>query len=120
MTLLISWLAIAVVALFAAFIVKRILSLLLRRNRQAMHDEFVDVAEDVAAATRIAAALGSAAAFFAAPAGLMAVAVGFGIVPAPLIVTVLPALLVLAVGAAAASAGAKLYAKMQRRRAGRT
>ena len=72
-----------------------------KESKTPLSDDLADVAEDIAAASRVAAALASAAAFFAAPAGLLAVAAALGLAPRPLIVTVLPALVAFAVGAAA-------------------
>lgn len=82
----------------------------------ALHEDLADVAEDIAGVSRIAAALAGAVAFFAAPAGLLAVAGALGFVPAPLIVRLLPLLIAFAAGAAALSALAKLYVKAKRRR----
>ncbi|WP_310564237.1 hypothetical protein [Hydrogenophaga sp.] len=115
---LIGWLAIAAVLYFIYFVVKRISRFLLRRGKAntPLHDELADAAEDIAAASRVAAALSSAAAFFIAPAGLLAIGAALGVVSVPLIVKLAPILIVFAVGAAALSAAAKLYAKSKRRR----
>ena len=104
--------------MYIGFVLKRVFSFVCTRRRlkAPLHDVLADVAEDVAAASRIAAALSSAAAFFAAPAGLLAVAAAFGLTPMPLIVTVLPTLISVAIGAAALSAAAKLYAKSRRKK----
>lgn len=117
MATLIVWTALAVVLFLLLFVLKRILGFVFGRSRPSrpFHDELADVAEDVAAASRIGAALASAAAFFAAPAGLMAIAAGLGLIPTPLISRVVPVLVVVAVGAAALSAAAKLYAKARRK-----
>jgi hypothetical protein len=123
MTLLIGSLALALVAFFVIFVLKRIFSLVFRGTRgtentaeKPIHDEVLDVAEDVAAASRITAAIAGAAAFFIAPVGLMAIGASFGFIPVPLIVTLLPVILVFAVAAAAISASAKLYAKKKRKK----
>ena len=118
-------LAMMALLFLAIFIFIRVLSLLFRRKRKEagggvfhqreMHDELADAAEDVAGASRIAAAVASAAVFFVAPAGLMALATGLGLIPKPLIMTLLPVLVVIAAGAAAVSAAAKLYAKKKKK-----
>lgn len=117
MRTVVSWLAVGVVALLVCFVLKKMLSLVRGRKqkKEPFHDSLVDVAEDIAAASRIAAALSGAAAFFAAPAGLLAVAAAFGLASKPLIVILLPLLLSFAIGASAMSAAAKLYAKSKRK-----
>lgn len=114
----IAWLAIAAVLYFVYFIVKRVLRFLFRWGKSGtpFHDELADVAEDVAAASRVAAVLSSIAAFLVAPVGLMAIGAALGVVSVPLIVHLAPILIALAVGAAALSAAAKLYAKARRRK----
>jgi hypothetical protein len=109
---------IGLVLLLVYFVLKRAVDSIRSRksSKRHLHDELADVAEDIAAASRIAVALASAAAFLAAPAGLLAVATAFGIVPRPLAVTVLPVLVTFAIGAAALSAAAKLYAKSRRKK----
>jgi amino acid transporter len=118
MAAFISIVAVAIVAIFFVYILKRLFSLLVRKKEVEipLHERLTDVAEDVAAASKVAATLASAAAFFAAPAGLLAVAAAFGLAPKPLIVVLLPALLAFAGGAIALSALAKLYAKSMRKR----
>lgn len=118
MSALIGWVAVGLVALFFLFILKRVIVFFFgRRHRKVpLHEDLVDMAEDVAGASRVAAALASAATFFAAPAGLLAVAAAFGFVAKPLIVVLLPTLLAFAFGAAALSAAAKLFAKIMRKR----
>ena len=115
---LINWLAIAAFLFFCYFVLKKLFDFAVRRkeSKTPLPDDLADVAEDIAAASRVAAALATAAAFFAAPAGLLAVAAALGLAPKPLIATVLPTLLAFAVGAAALSAAAKLYAKSRRNR----
>lgn len=115
---LISWLAVLAVLYFVYFIVRRIWRFLFgkKSTTAALHDQLADVAEDIAGASRIAAALSSAAAFFVAPVGLLAIGAALGLVPVPLIVRLVPFLLVFAAGAAALSALAKLYAKSRRKR----
>ena len=119
--------ALVVATLAALFVIRRIVSLAKwckRRYKSAPapgdrpgHIEVADVAEDVAAASRIAATVAAAAAALAAPAGLTALAVMIGLVSAPFIITVAPFLIAFAVAAAAVSAMAKLYSKHQRRKA---
>lgn len=118
MKTLIAWLAVAVVLYLVYFVLRRILRFFFGRKSSdiALHDQLADVAEDIAGASRVAAALSTAAAFFAAPAGLLAVGATLGLVPVPLIVRILPFLVAFAFGAAALSALAKLYAKSRRRR----
>ena len=118
MATLISWIAVSLVLLLALFILKRLLGLLFgpKKAKAPLHDELADAAEDIAGASRIAAALAAAATFFAAPAGLLAIAAAFGLAPKPLIVILLPTLLVIAFGAAALSACARLFAKSRRKR----
>ena len=115
---LISWLAVLALLYFAYFILSRIWRLLRWRKSEslALHDHLADVAEDIAGASRIAAALSSAVAFFVAPAGLLAIGAALGFVPVPLIVRLVPFLLIFAAAAAALSALAKLYAKSRRKR----
>lgn len=117
MRMLVSWLAVAAVLYFTYFITRRILRFLLGRKNSniAIHDQLADAAEDIASASRIAAALSSLAAFFVAPAGLLAIGAALGFIPVPLIVRILPFLVAFAVGAAALSALAKLYAKSRRK-----
>ncbi len=118
MGILIGWLAIAAVLYFIHFVVKRIFRFLFRRGEAntPLHDELADAAEDIAAASRVAAALSSAAAFFLAPVGLLAIGAALGVVSVPLIVKLAPILIAFAVGSAALSAAAKLFAKSKRRR----
>jgi len=118
MTALISWVAVAVVTIFFLFILKRLISFAFgfKRGSTPLPDELADVAEDVAGASRLAATFAGLAAFLAAPAGLLAIAAAMGLAPKPLIVILLPTLVAFAVGAAALSAAAKLYAKAMRRR----
>lgn len=114
---LISWLAVAAVLYFIYFILRRILRFIVGRENTdvALHDRLADVAEDIASASRVAVVLSSAAAFFAAPAGILAMAAALGFVPVPLIVRIVPILIGFAAGAAALSALAKLYAKSRRK-----
>jgi hypothetical protein len=119
---LITLIGIVVLVLCVLYIVKRVLMLFLWRRKGAatvLHDDLADAAEDIAGASRIAAALFSLAGYLIAPAGLLAIAVALGLGPKPLIVVLLPLVLASAVGAAALSAAAKLYAKAQRRKASR-
>lgn len=118
MATLISWIAVFVVFLMALFIFKRLLGLLFgpKKAKTPLPDELADAVEDIAGASRIAAALAAAATYFAAPAGLLAIAAAIGLAPKPLIVVLLPILLVIAFGAAALSAAAKLFAKSRRKR----
>ena len=118
MATLISTVAVALVALLFIFVLKRVFGLLFRRktHKAALHEDLVDVAEDIAGASKVAATLASAAAFFAAPAGLLALAATFGLAPRPLIVIIVPVLVAFAAGAIVLSALAKLYAKAVRKR----
>lgn len=111
-----SWVAFAVVIYFVFFIIKQLIRFIFRRKgaNNPIHDQLADAADDIASASRVAAAFSSAAAFFVAPAGLLAVGAALGIVQVPLIVRLVPFLLAFAVGAAALSALAKLYAKSRR------
>jgi hypothetical protein len=119
---LIGWLAIAAVLYFIYFVVQRVFRFLFRflfhkgEASKPLHDELADATEDIAAASRVAAALSGAASFFLAPVGLLAVGAALGLVSVPLIVKLAPILMVFAAGAAALSAAAKLYAKSRRRR----
>ena len=118
MATLISTVAVALVALLFIFVLKRVFGLLFGRKKHeaTLHEDLLDVAEDIAGASKVAATLASMAAFFAAPAGLLALAATFGLAPIPLIVTIVPALLAFAAGAIVLSALAKLYAKAVRKR----
>lgn len=113
-----SWLAIAAILYVAYFMARRVFRFLRERKSSdvALHDQLADVAEDIAGASRVAAVLASAAAFFAAPAGLLALGAALGFLPVPLIVRILPVLVAFAMGAAALSAAAKLYSKSRRKR----
>ena len=115
---LLGWLAVLAVLYFVYFILKRIWRFVRERKgaQVALHDQLADVAEDIAGASRIAAALSSAAAFLLAPAGLLAIGAALGLVPVPFIVRLVPFLLVFAGAAAALSALAKLHAKSRRKR----
>ena len=87
MKALVGWLAVAAVLYCAYFIAARVLKLLFgrRRSEAVLHDELADVADDVAGASRVAAALSAALAWFLAPAGLLALGAAVGLVPTPLI-----------------------------------
>lgn len=118
MKAMVGWLAVAAVLYCAYFIASRVLKLLFGRKRSGavLHDELADVAEDVAGASKVVAALSAAAAWFLAPAGLLALGAAIGLVPTPLIAKLVPALAVFAVGATAFAALAKLYAKSRRKK----
>lgn len=95
--------AVALVFLIGFFIVKRAWRLATSSRRAA---DLPDVVEDIALASRIAAAIGAVSVYFLAPAGLLA----FLTAP-PLIVSIAPALGVFAAGALVAHALARLYDK---------
>jgi hypothetical protein len=99
----IGWLAVAGVLYFAYFIVKRLLRFLLRRSEASTphHVELADAAEDIAAASKVAAMLSTAVAFFLAPVGLMGFGAALGFVSVPVIVKLAPIL----IGFAAAAGG---------------
>ena len=120
MARLIGVIGIVLVALFFLFILKRVISFIFRRRKPTapFHEDLADVAEDIAGAGKVAATLATAAAYFAAPAGLLAVAAAIGLAPEPLIVVLLPVLVAFAAGAIVLSTLAKLYAKSVRRNRG--
>lgn len=99
--------ALAFVCLIAVFIIKRISTLFASKEK---HKYIHDVAEDVALASRVAAAIAAVSAYFLAPAGLLAI-----IVDPPLIVVIAPAIGVFAVGAYVAHALARLYDKKRKK-----
>lgn len=127
MKLLVVGLAFTLVALLLVFAAARVLRLLFKQKfrkgsandngRTVRGEDVVDVLEDVAGASRIAAAISAVAAFIAAPTGLMAIAVGSGLVNAPLITTISPILGAVAVGSGAVFAAAKLYSKRKQKQA---
>ena len=120
MAKLIGVLALILIAWCLLFILKRLITFILGRRRSIspLHEDLADFAEDIAGASKVAATLATAAAYFAAPAGLLAVAAAVGLAPKPLIVVLLPVLGAFAAGAIALSTLAKLYAKSVRRRKG--
>ena len=90
---------------------------LYRKNKVFSPVDIASAAEDIAAVGKIAALVAGIAATLAAPAGLMALASAFGLVPRPLIIIALPAFIGFAAVSASISAGAKLYAKSAREKA---
>lgn len=99
--------SILLICAIALFIITRIFSLIFSRDKQnAIHD----VAEDVALASRVAAAITAVSVYFLAPAGLLAV-----FTRPPLIVAIAPAVGVFAVGAYVVHALAKLYDKKRKK-----
>jgi len=120
--LLVGWLAVAAVAYLAFVLLRRAVRFFARLVKQepapvpanVLHEELFDLAEDVAATTRIAAVIAGGAAFVAAPTGLMSLGVAMGFVRAPFIVTIAPLLFVVAAGATAVYAAATMYVKKQR------
>ena len=127
MKLLVVGIAFILVALLLAFAAARVLRLLFKQKfrkgsandieDKVKSEDVVDVLEDLAGASRIAAAISAAAALVAAPTGLMAIAVGSGLVNAPLITTMSPILGAVAVGSGAVFAAAKLYSKRKQKQA---
>ena len=124
MARVITWIAIGFILFLAIIVLKKLLGFIFRSRSRSrsrttttpFHDELADTTEDIASATRVAAVLTGAAAFLLAPAGLLGVGAMLGLVPTPLVVTLAPILVIVATGAAALSAAAKLYASSCRKR----
>ena len=99
--------ALVLICLIGLYIIKRLWVLLTSKNK---HDHIHDVAEDVALASRVAAAIAAISLYFLAPTGLLAI-----IIAPPLIVVIAPAIAAFAVGAYVVHALAKLYDKKRNR-----
>jgi purine-cytosine permease-like protein len=100
-------LALALICLIGLFIIKRLFTLLTSKDK---HNDIHDVVEDVALASRVAAAIGAISVYFLAPAGLLAF-----LVSPPLVVAIAPAIGVFAVGAYVVHALVKLYDKKRKK-----
>lgn len=100
-------LALALVCLVALFIIKRLVALTTSKNKK---NDLHDVTEDIALASKVAAAIGGISLYFLAPAGIFA----FLVAP-PLIVAIAPALGIFAAGAYVVHALAKLYDKKRKK-----
>ena len=101
-------LAFELVCLVGIFILKRFFSLLTSKSKK---DDLHDVAEDIALASRVAAAIGAISLYFFAPVGFFAL-----FAAPPLIVYIAPALAIFAAGAFVVHALAKLYDKKRKKR----
>lgn len=99
--------AIAFLCMIGLFILKRIFSLFTSRDKPS---QVHDVAEDVALASRVAAAITAISVYFLAPAGLFAI-----FAAPPLIVVLAPAVGAFAVGAYVVHALARLHDKKRRK-----
>jgi len=112
---IVEWMSIAVVAYLSWWILRRIGQWLLSgRTSSAAHE----VAEDVANASKVGAAVTALCASIVAPAGLAAVGAFFGLISIPLIVRVAPIVAAIALAAAALSAAMRLHSKRRRKKVG--
>ena len=100
-------LALVLVCLAGLFILKRLFSLLTSKSKK---NDLHDVVEDIALASRVAAAIGAISLYFLAPVGLLAL-----FTAPPLIVYIAPALAIFATGALVVHALAKLYDKKRKK-----
>ena len=100
-------LALAIVCLVTLFVLKRLLALIKSNNKK---NDLPDITEDIALASKVAAAIGAISIYFLAPAGILA----FFVAP-PLIVAIAPALGIFAAGAYVVHAIAKLYDKKRKK-----
>ena len=116
MKILLGWMAFAAVIWFTSFILKRIFRFFFgtKTHDEHFYEGLADASEDVAAASRVTAALGVGAVYFLAPTGMLAFGAALGFVPVPFIVRMAPYLAAFAAVAAVISALAKLLAKSQR------
>lgn len=100
--------ALIVVGLIALFIVKRFLGWFFSKNRR---HQVVDLTEDVALASKVAAVIGGISLYFLAPAGIFAL-----FVSPPLIVVIAPAIAAFATLAFGIHALARLIDKARAKR----
>ena len=104
MNAFVGFITIAVIIALGVYVLKRVIGLF-RGNKP------VEVADDVAHASRVAAFISMIAVYFLAPTGFLALGAAIGIVPVPLVVSLAPYIAGFAIAAAAISSAIKLFAK---------
>jgi purine-cytosine permease-like protein len=103
-----NYLAIALICIIGLFIIKRIFMLMSSKDKRS---DIPDVAEDIALASKVAAAIAAICVYFLTPAGLFAI-----FMSPPLVVVIAPAIGAFAVGAYVVYALAKLHDKNRKKK----
>jgi hypothetical protein len=118
----VAWISLVCVGWLAWWAIHRVVAWLFKKWRgsaggtNTAQAPINEVADDVANATKVAAAVAAVGAYVAAPTGLAALGAMFGVVQVPFIVRVAPLAAGIAAAAVAVSAAARLYAKVRLKR----